>query len=112
LTLTKHLNDFGHRIGSIWRTLPTWQKLSTLAALALVIALAILATSGSAACATQADAEAQLEVLMQDLQKQASDGTLGLDTLAQRVTRINTAAEAFARTGDPEAYCTALEALR
>lgn len=106
------LNKFGHRMEAFWRILSPWQKLSTLAAAALVIALVLLATSGSSTCATQADAEAQLEVLMQDLQKQASDGTLGLEVLAQRVTRINTAAEAFARTGDHEAYCTALEALR
>jgi len=96
-----------------WLRVPgTWRVVAagTAGMLALLLLTALLARDPG--CATRADAEARLAAVMGALQQEAAHGQLTLAELAKRVTQVNVAATAFARTGDAQAYCAALGTIR
>lgn len=97
----------------LWSRLPgTWRVVAAGSAGVLALLLITVILSREPGCATRADAEARLAAVMGALQQETAHGQLTLAELAKRVTQVNVAATAFARTGDAQAYCEALVAIR
>ncbi len=100
------------RLHAAWLGLSLLRRAAITAIAVTLIWLLFFTLTDSDACATRSDAEDRLADVMQDLHAQATTGALPLEDLARRVTEVNAAATALARTGDPQAYCDALETAR
>lgn len=101
-----------HRLRAAWLNLSPRRKAAIAAAAIGLLSLLFFVQRGSNACTMRSDAEDRLAAVMQDLNTQASSGTLSLEDLARRVSDINTAAAALDQSADPQAYCDAIEAAR
>jgi hypothetical protein len=96
-----------------WRGLSAYRRLGIAVGVGLAgLLILVVALGGRAGCDTRTDAEARLGAVMGALQQEAAQGYLALPALAQRVIQINTAATTFEQTGDAQAYCDALDAIR
>lgn len=96
-----------------WRGLSAYRRLGIAIGLGLAgLLILVVALGGGAGCDTRGEAEARLVAVMGALQQEAAQGRLPLPALAQRVMQINTAATTFEQTGDAQAYCDALDAIR
>ncbi|MEQ1756505.1 MAG: hypothetical protein ABL973_20480 [Micropepsaceae bacterium] len=96
-----------------WKALSRRQQMMLAGgAFVLVLAVSYFGYRSARGCSSREAVEDRVALITAELQQAASEHRITIPELADRIKRVNDAANAYIVSHDPQAYCDVLNTLR